>query len=272
MFTMDTELFNLTGRVAVVTGAASGLGQAMAVGMARFGADVVGADLNDKGLAETVKLITALGKKGHAVHCDVSKPEDIAALFQQVDENFGRIDIHINDAFTPSRARPEELELTVWEQVLRVNLTGYFLCAQQAGRRMIQQGWGGSIINISSIGGALALGRGNFVYSVSKGAIIQMTRELALEWAVHKIRVNSILPCQFRTPPLQKLIDDPRFDSDALINRFLTGIPLNRLGEPGDIVGPAVFLASDASVMVTGALLPVDGGNLAMNAGGAKSW
>lgn len=269
---MNDSIFDLSNRVAVVTGGASGLGQAMAVGLARFGADVVPVDINDAGLAQTVQRITEHGRKGLGVHCDVSKPEEVAALFRQVDNKFGRVDIHINAAFTPSRSRPEDLALDVWEKVLQVNLTGYFLCAQQAGRRMIQQGWGGSIINISSIGGALALGRGNFAYSVSKGAIIQMTRELALEWATHKIRVNALLPCQFRTPPLQALIDDPRFDSDALIARFLTGIPLNRIGEPEDIVGPAVFLASDASSMITGALLPVDGGNLAMNAGGAKTW
>ncbi len=269
---MDTQLFNLANRVAVVTGGASGLGQAMAVGLARFGADVVAADINDAGLSETVKSIEGHGQKGLGVHCDVTKPADIDALFEQVDKEFGRVDIHINAAFTPSRSRPEDLTLDVWEKVIKVNLTGYFLCAQGAGRRMIKQGWGGSIINISSIGGALALGRGNFVYSVTKGAIIQFTRELALEWATHKIRVNAILPCQFRTPPLQALIDDPRFDSDALIARFLTGIPLDRIGEPEDIVGPAVFLASDASSMVTGILMPVDGGNLAMNAGGAKTW
>ncbi len=269
---MDDPLFNLSKRVAVVTGAASGLGQAMSVGLARFGADIVAADINDDGLAQTVQSISAHGRKGLGVHCDVTKPDEIEALFQQVDNQFGRVDILINDAYTGSRSRPEELSLENWEKVMQVNLTGYFLCAQQAGRRMIQQGWGGSIINISSIGGALALGRGNFVYSISKGAINQLTRELALEWAVHKIRVNSILPCQFRTPAIQALLNDPHFDSDALVARFLTGIPLNRLGQPEDIVGPAIFLASDASAMVTGTLLPVDGGNLAMNAGGSKTW
>jgi NAD(P)-dependent dehydrogenase (short-subunit alcohol dehydrogenase family) len=270
---MVTNLFNLSGRVAVVTGAASGLGQAMAQGFAQYGADIVGADINDAGLAQTVEQITAVGRQGLAVHCDVTQPEDVRHLFEELDRNFGRVDILVNDAFTAARSKPEELSLEAWDRVMRVNITGYFLCAQEAGRRMINQGWGGSIINISSIGGVLALGRGNFVYSISKGAVNQLTRELAVEWGQHRIRVNAIVPCQFRTPPVQAMFADPRFDADALLKRFLVGIPLGRIGEPGeDIVGPAVFLASDASAMVTGALLPVDGGNLAMNAGGSTTW
>ena len=126
----------------------------------------------------------------------------------------------------------------------------------------------GSIINISSIGGASGVGRGNFAYDVSKAGVLQLTRELAIEWAKHNIRVNAILPCQVRTDALQRLIDDPQFDTSALVSRFLTGIPLQRLGEPEDIVGPVIFLASNAAAMMTGALVPVDGGNLAFNAGG----
>ena len=117
-------------------------------------------------------------------------------------------------------------------------------------------------------GGASGVGRGNFAYDVSKAGVLQLTRELAIEWAKHNIRVNAVLPCQVRTEALQRLIDDPQFDSGALVSRFLTGIPLQRLGEPEDIVGPVIFLASNAAAMMTGALVPVDGGNLAFNAGG----
>ncbi len=132
------------------------------------------------------------------------------------------------------------------------------------------RGRGGSIINMSSIGGSSALGRGNFAYSVGKGAINQFTRELAIEWAKHKIRVNAIQPCQMLTPAVRKWLDDPKTDPN-LISHLLQGIPSNRLGEPEDVVGPVVFLASDASEMVTGTLLSVDGGNLALNAGGSNA-
>jgi NAD(P)-dependent dehydrogenase (short-subunit alcohol dehydrogenase family) len=130
---------------------------------------------------------------------------------------------------------------------------------------------GGSIINISSIAGATALGRGNLTHSVNKGGVNQLTRELAVEWAKHNIRVNAILPCQVLTEGFQRWLDSPEFDPNLMTN-FLSGIPMNRLANPDDMVGPAVFLASDAASMVTGALLPVDGGNLALNAGGSHTW
>ncbi len=268
---MPDNLFDLTGRVAVVTGAASGLGQAMAVGMARYGADIAAADINDAGLAETAEQIKTIGRKVITVHCDISKPEDVDNLFATVDRELGRVDILVNDPFTLTRMKPEDLSLADWNRCLSVNITGYFLCAQAAGRRMIAQGWGGSIISMSSITGTTALGRGNFVYSVTKGAVNQLTKELAIEWAKHKIRVNAIQPVQMKTPAVKKWLSDPKTDPN-LVEHLVQGIPLNRLGEPEDIVGPAVFLASDASAFVTGSLLPVDGGNLALNAGGSLEW
>ncbi len=268
---MDDPLFNLTGRVAVVTGAASGLGQAIAVGFAQYGADIVAADVNEAGLAETVGRIATHHKKAIAVLCDISKPDDVAHLFEAVDRTFGQVDILVNDPFTLARYKPEDLTLADWNKVMGVNITGYFLCTQAAGRRMIARGRGGSIINMSSIGGSSAMGRGNFAYSVSKGAVNQFTRELAIEWAQHKIRVNAIQPCQMLTPAVKKWLNDPSTDPN-LVDHLLKGIPLSRLGEAEDVVGPAVFLASDASAMVTGTLLPVDGGNLAFNAGGSLTW
>jgi NAD(P)-dependent dehydrogenase (short-subunit alcohol dehydrogenase family) len=268
---MPNNLFDLTGRVAVVTGAASGLGQAMAVGLARFGADAALADIDDQGLAETLPRITALGRKAIAVHCDISQQDQVDHLFEEIDRTFGRVDILINDPYVLVRLKPEELSLADWNKVVGVNLTGYFLCAQAAGKRMIKQGWGGSIINMSSVSGSAALGRGNFVYSTTKGGINAFTRELAVEWAKHKIRVNALQPVQMLTPSVKKWLADPKTDP-ALPQHLLTGIPLNRLGEVDDVVGPAVFLASDASAFITGILLPVDGGNLALNAGGSLNW
>jgi NAD(P)-dependent dehydrogenase (short-subunit alcohol dehydrogenase family) len=266
------RLFDLTGRVAVVTGAASGIGKATAVGLARFGADIAAADIDDGGLRETIEQVRSLGRRGLPVHCDTGHPDEIEAFFGEIDSTFGQVDILVNNVGIIVRKHPELLSLDDWNRVIQINLTGSFLCAQEAGRRMIEQGTGGCIINISSIAGCSALGRGNLAYSTTKGALNQLTRELAVEWAKYGIRVNAILPAQIRTSYLQQLINDPNFDSDSLIQRFLVGIPLDRLGEPEDLIGPIVFLASDAAAFVTGALIPVDGGNLALNAGGSKTW
>lgn len=266
-------LFGLDGRVAVVTGAASGLGHSIAAGLAAYGATVVGGDINEAGLEATVQRIRSDGGTAVGVRCDVSDEASVEAMFERADKEFGRVDILINDAFTPPvRVVPESFGLDVWEQSLRVNLTGYFLCARAAGRRMIERGQGGSIVNISSIAGSSALGRGNFVYSVSKHGVIGLTRELAIEWARHGIRVNAVQPSQFLTPALKTWIEGQP-DPAAFTTNLLRGVPLDRLGDPDlDMVGPVVFLASDAAAMVTGVVLPVDGGNLAFNAGGSKLW
>ncbi len=157
-------------------------------------------------------------------------------------------------------------------QALAVSLTGYFLCSRQALRSMIEGDRSGCILNIGSIAGMSGVGRGNFPYSTAKAGVVQLTRELAVEYAREGVRVNAILPAQVLTPALKRLLfDDPRF-GEKIRRQFLTGIPLGRLLEPEDFVGPAVFLCSDAAAAVTGVLLPVDGGNLALNAGGSHTW
>jgi NAD(P)-dependent dehydrogenase (short-subunit alcohol dehydrogenase family) len=263
------SLFSLQDRVAVVTGAGSGIGQRISLGFAGCGAAVVLVDINEAGLDETAKMLTATVGSGKAplpVKCDVGREDEVLALFDQVRARFGQVDILVNGAFTPVNARPHALRLEDWERTMRVNLTAYFLCARSAGQAMIDAGRGGSIINISSIAGVSGLGRGNFAYSVAKGGIVQMTRELAVEWGRYGIRVNAILPVQTRTKGFQARLDHPDTDAEALMGRVLGAIPLGRMAEPEDFVGPTVFLASDASAMVTGMMLPVDGGNLAMNA------
>jgi NAD(P)-dependent dehydrogenase (short-subunit alcohol dehydrogenase family) len=262
--------FRLDGRVAVVTGAASGIGREIALTFARAGARVACLDIDAGGCEQTASEIEDGGGRATAAECDVSRQEAVEAAFAEADE-LGPAGVLVNDAFVPSHTRPQAIGLGEWTRVLEVNVTGYLLCAQAAARRMMAHG-GGSIVNLSSIAASAALGRGNVAYSVSKGAIDSLTRELAIEWAPFGIRVNAIKPCQVLTPGLQEMIDDPKFDSETLLATWLRGIPLGRLAQPQDVAAAALYLASDAAAMVTGALLPVDGGNLAMNAGGTVGW
>ena len=189
-----------------------------------------------------------------------------------MDKHFGHVDILVNVPFAfPVRVHPHELSPADWDLTFAVSAKGYFLCAREAIRRMLDQKQGGSIINIGSIAGVSALGRGNFPYSCAKGAVSQMTKELAVEYAGQQIRVNSILPASVLTPGVRKLLDDPRFKKEILPT-LLKGLPLGRLLTPADLVGPAIFLASDAAAAITGVLFPVDGGNLALNASGSHTW
>jgi NAD(P)-dependent dehydrogenase (short-subunit alcohol dehydrogenase family) len=268
------KLFDLAGKVAVVTGSGAngGIGHAIALGFARHGADVAVSDIDEEGANATASEIEELGRKTITTHCDVSKLDDITGLFAKVDKHLGRVDILVNVPFAfPARVRPHELSPADWDLTFAVCTNGYFLCSQEAIRRMLDQGQGGSIINIGSIAGVSALGRGNFPYSCAKGAVSQMTKELAVEYAGSQIRVNCILPASVLTPGVKKLLDDPRF-AEQILPTLLKGLPIGRLLTPADLVGPAIFLASDAAAAVTGVLFPVDGGNLALNASGSHTW
>jgi NAD(P)-dependent dehydrogenase (short-subunit alcohol dehydrogenase family) len=262
-----TSLFDLTDRVAVVTGAGGGLGTAICEGLAQYGADVALVDVADDALAASSAGVERAGRRALAINADMSEEQTVKETFARVDEAFGRVDILINLAYTPIFVKPQDITLSDWETALRVNLTSYHLCCQEAGARMIAQGRGGAIMNMCSIGGTSAMGRGNYPYSISKGGVVMMTKELAVEWARYNIRVNAIQPCQFLTPGLRVRLDNPEL-GPQIRDKFLSGIPLNRLGEPPEMVGPVLFLVSDAASMVTGVILPVDGGNLALNAGG----
>jgi gluconate 5-dehydrogenase len=261
------DLFRLDGRVALVTGAGGELASAAALGFARAGASLVITDRDADRLAATARSVEALGADCVAVPSDSGDQTSIDGVFEALDQRFGRVDVLLNAAgINPMQGRPEDFPMEVWALVIDVNLTGYLRFAKAAGRRMIDAGRGGSIINISSIAGTSALGRGNLAYGVSKAGVDQMTRELAVDWAWRGIRVNSIQPCQFLNDGLRAIIADP--ERAYLADRMIAGIPIGRMGRSDEIVGPILFLASDASSMVTGVNLAVDGGNRALNAGG----
>jgi NAD(P)-dependent dehydrogenase (short-subunit alcohol dehydrogenase family) len=260
---MIHSLFDLSRRVALVTGAAQGMGRAMSIAFAEAGADLMVVDINPEGVNATAAAITASGRRAVAHVGDITDIDQIRAMFARLDQEFGRIDV-LGNVYGPGfLARPEEIPLEQFERIIHGLVIARFCCCQEAGRRMLAQGRG-SIINICSIGGVTSLGRGNFAYSVGMGAIAQMTRELSTEWSGLGVRVNAILPAQVINPGLQeRMAVDPH-----LVDTFLRGIPTGRMGVPEDIQGLALFLASDASAWITGTLIPMDGGNLAMNAGG----
>jgi NAD(P)-dependent dehydrogenase (short-subunit alcohol dehydrogenase family) len=263
---MTRDLFGFTGRTVIVTGAGGALGRAMAVGLARAGANVGLDDLDGGRLQATVEAVEAVGGRCITMQGDAADPAHVEAFVAETERACGRIHGLVNNAgINPQQGTPEDFPMGVWDEVMRVNLGGYMRFAQVVGRRMIAAGDGGSIVNVSSIAGTSALGRGNIAFGVSKAGVDQLTRELAVAWAVHGIRVNSIIPCQFVNEGLLGVMADPsKADNVA---RMLAGIPMGRMGQPDEIVGPVLFLLSDGASMVTGVNLPVDGGNLAMNPG-----
>lgn len=243
------DLFRLDNKVALVTGSASGLGAAIAVGLAQAGASVA-CHGNRRPATETA---AAIGGKSAAFRADLSSTAGAEELFTQVKETFGRVDILVNNAGTIVRHAAEEYPLEDWQQVLQVNLTSVFQLSQLAARDMIPRGHG-KIVNIASL---LSFQGGIRVpaYAASKGGVAQLTKALANEWAVKGIQVNAIAPGYFATSNTEALqVDETR-------NRqILERIPANRWGQPEDLAGAALFLSSAASDYVTGTILTVDGG------------
>jgi NAD(P)-dependent dehydrogenase (short-subunit alcohol dehydrogenase family) len=250
------QLFDLTGRVAIVTGGSVGLGRQMAQALAEMGANLVLCARKSERCEEAAAELQQLGVATLALACDVKDPAAVQQLVDATLSRFGRLDILINNAGTSWGAPVEEMRLEHWNKVIETNLTGTFLCAQAAGKIMVRQGRG-KIINIASVAG---LGGSNELqaigYSASKGGVIAFTKDLACKWAEHNIQVNAIAPGWFPTHMSEWVLEHNK-------ESLLRGIPLRRFGSDHDLKGAAVFLASDASDYVTGHVLVVDGGQSA---------
>ncbi|HYB21378.1 MAG TPA: SDR family oxidoreductase [Thermodesulfobacteriota bacterium] len=253
------EMFDLRGKVSIVTGGGKGIGQKMAEGLAEAGAQVVLCSRNVEKCQQAALEISRLGVKTLAIACDVKSPKEIQAVVDETIRTFGRIDILINNSGATWGATPEEYPLQGWQKVVETNLNGVFLFSQIAGRVMIRQK-SGTIINIASIMGIVGTepeAVDAIAYSASKGAVITFTKDLAAKWAKFNIRVNAIAPGWFPTDMSKWIVENHG-------PKLLAHIPMRRFGEGDELKGATVFLASDASRYVTGVILPVDGGYLAI--------
>ena len=250
---MILQTFDLTGKVALITGASRGLGKALALALTQAGADTVLAARGAKGLEQTAKEVRAWGREALAVPTDVTQVSQIKALVRRVLDRFGHLDILIPAAGINIRGPAIDFPEADWDRVMAVNLKGVFFTCQAAGRAMIEQG-SGSIITVASL--TTTFGFPNIIpYGTSKGGVGQLTKGLASEWAPYGVRVNAIAPGYYRTAMTEPLFQDPDF-REYIRSR----IPMKRPGIPEELAGAVVFLASDASAYVTGQILYVDGG------------
>ena len=252
------ETFRLTDRVAVIPGGSGGIGSAMSDAFAAAGARVVVVGRTLETCEATVERVRAAGSDGFAFAADVTNEADVERMVASVLERFGRIDILVNavgggagKVLHPAEAYPRE----AWDWIMELNVRSTLVPTQAVVRAMIDAGAGGAVLNVSSVRANLGINAGYSAYVAAKGAINSLTRQWATEWAKHGIRVNAIMPTFVDTPQVAMLLDDPAFKA-GIVSR----IPLGRVGETRDIVGPAIFLVSDAASFVTGHILTIDGG------------
>lgn len=249
----------LKGKVALITGAGSGIGRAMAVLFAREGAKIVAGDMNEQGSAETVRLVEEQGGAAIAVQMNVTNAQDVKAAVQATLERFGALNVLCNNAGTgEKRTLIIDLDEQEWERVFATNVKGAFLGIKYGAPAMMKSGQGGSIINTASVAGVVG-NPGYVAYSSSKAACIHLTRTAALELARSHIRVNAIAPAFTATPMVETMVSTHR-DPERALQKLGSIIPLGRLGTPEEIANAALFLASDESSFTTGAVLVLDGG------------
>lgn len=252
------DAFSLAGKVALIPGGAGAIGSAIAEAMAAVGARVAVADRTCRLCDDVVARVQRVGSEGIGIEANATSEADCDRMVAETLERFGRVDIVVNaigggagKVLHPAEAYPR----SDWDWIMELNVRSTVLATQAAARAMIEAGRGGSILNISSVRASLGINAGYSAYVAAKGAISSLTRQWATEWAKYGIRVNAIMPTFVDTPQVASLLADPAFKA-GVVNR----IPLGRVGETGDLVGPAIFLCSDAASFVTGQILGIDGG------------
>jgi len=249
-----SNLFDLSGKVALVMGGHGGIGKAIALGLADAGADVIVSSRNLEALKGTVKEIEAKGRKSLAVTADIVDEKQVNDMVAKILKVFPRIDILVNAAGLAIRKPAESFPIDEWQKVMDTNTRGTFLCCQAVGRVMLKQK-SGRIINVSSVRGRYGLPANYAAYCASKGAVDSLTRTLACEWAKSNVLVNAVAPTIVETDLTKSALADP-----AYAKQMKDRIPMGKWAVPEDIVGPAIFFASDASSFVTGQILYIDGG------------
>ncbi len=248
------ELFDLSGKVAIVTGGARGLGKDIALALSGSGADVVIADVLTALTDDVVKEIEANGNRALGVKLDVTSPNEVQEMVSKVMGHFGRIDVLINNAGIQCISAAEDFALEDWNRVVSINLTGLFLCSQAVGKIMISRKKG-KIINIASLFGTIGSPHGAVAYNSSKGGVINLTKSLAVEWGKYNINVNAIAPGIIETELTRK-----RLENKEYFDLWIERTPLERIGNPDDLAGAVIYLSSRASDFVTGHTIMIDGG------------